>query len=189
MQLNTASYGELTFRSSVLLAKGIPSRLLRVERGGGVATACFAPELAQTPVRARGAKLLGIKYERCCQEELSDEFGSEYVASPFLRYTTLGDTARHYGCIPDGLHIDWDNRQVTIIEMKLKYTTEADWQVQSLYKPIVRRLFPSFHVRAVVLCKYTDPSVSSPFNIKPTESVVHFIKSSSGPYGLARRVA
>ena len=189
MQLNTASAGELSSSAPVPSAINIPNRLLRVERGGGVMTACFAPQLPQQSVARRGAKRLGILYEQRCQADLISLFGDEYVASPFLRYVTRGGAARHFSCIPDGLHIDWDSEVVTILEMKLKYTTEADWQTQALYKPIVERLFPDFRIRALVLCKYSDPATYSPFKIRPTNSVAHFIGASQLPYGLTRRVS
>lgn len=164
-----------------------PKRLTRVITSRGIECAFFAPQLAPPPPRRRGAKRLGIMYERRCQEELSDTFGDRYVPSPFLRYSLCGSAAHFYSCIPDGLLFDWCLRQVVIVEMKLRYSSHTDLQIMSVYHPVIERLFPAFTTRALVLCKYFDPATTSYYNVELTESVAEFERGTLS-YGLARRV-
>ena len=90
--------------------------------------------------RVKGARAAGMAYERKVQRYLLDTFPHHYVASPWFTFISNGGAKRKW-CQPDGLLIDIRNGLITIVEVKLRHTSDAWWQTRQLYLPVLQRLF------------------------------------------------
>jgi hypothetical protein len=116
-------------------------------------------------VRRRGRRALGVKYEKQAQEYLQLHLGEKYVPSPWLRYRN--DRGWNW-CQPDGLILDVAQLRVVVIEIKYSHTANAWWQVEQLYKPVLRALFKEqgqWRFDACEVVRWYDPLVAFPTNI------------------------
>ena len=91
------------------------------------------------PSRAKGAKAVGLRYER----KVLDRFSRfpHFIPSPWFRYTLRGLPNRVNYAQPDGMFIDIATGIVTIIEVKYAHTADAYFQLVDKYIPIVSRFF------------------------------------------------
>lgn len=90
--------------------------------------------------RVTGARAAGMRYERKVQRYLFDIYPHHYIASPWITFEkTKG--AKRIWCQPDGLLIDIRFGLITVVEIKLRHTSDAWWQTRQLYLPVVQRLF------------------------------------------------
>lgn len=80
--------------------------------------------------------------------------------SPRIRY-----------CQPDGLLFSGDLRYVIIIEIKLRHTAKAWWQLKHKYAPILKAMFPWIEVRYVEFTRWYDLATEFPEAIVLREDV------------------
>lgn len=97
------------------------------------------PLFGQRNQRRKGRRAMGIKYERKVQGALAEQFGEEYIPSPWFQYLS-GDAPRMQWCQPDGLHVDLPGGRITIVEVKYQHTVDAWYQLYR-YLAIVRHVF------------------------------------------------
>lgn len=108
------------------------------------------------PRRVRGAKLSGLAYERRAQEYLEERLEGLYVRSPWIAYKLKAEKQVRF-CQPDGIYFNFAQLYIGIIELKLKHTAEAYWQIKNLYEPLLKVIFPKhFTFRAIEMCKWFD---------------------------------
>lgn len=125
------------------------------------ATICpRAPSFAVRTSARKGAKADGLRYERKVQDHLS-ALSDHYLVGPWILYVIEG---RPFWCQPDGLHFDVARGLVTIVEIKLRHTPEAQRQLRGVYEPVIRRMFPHpfWGVRLVEVCRWFDPDTRFP---------------------------
>ena len=79
-------------------------------------------------------------YETKAQQRLLDLYGECYIPSPWFKYFDLAEEKVKW-CQPDGLLIDIHKGTITIVEIKLKHTPNAWWQLQFKYLPVVKKVF------------------------------------------------
>lgn len=119
----------------------------------------------------RGAKWQGIKYERKAQEHLQKLYGERYVASPWIRYFDLVEEKLKW-CQPDGIYFDVYRGLIVIVEIKLRHTPIAWWQLEKKYRPLVSHLFgPDFKVAVVEFVKWYDGTEPYPAPISLRRSL------------------
>jgi len=140
-----------------------PSRL---RLAGNVTDASLSPRDAFPPATTRGikgAKAAGIRYERKAQSHLCAKYPLTYVQGPWLTYRTLGHP-RPYYCQPDGLFVDFERGVVTIVEIKIKHTATAWWQLRRLYEPVLRNLLGPdlWEFSFLEIVRWYDPHVAFP---------------------------
>jgi len=90
------------------------------------------------PKKVIGARARGIKYEEKAQRHMDFMAPGRYVPGPWFKYTN--DDGK-YWCQPDGLLFDFSRGTITIVEFKLKHTSDAWWQTRRLYEPVVSKIF------------------------------------------------
>jgi hypothetical protein len=83
------------------------------------------------------------------------------------------------------LLLDIERRKVLIIEIKYSHTSDAFWQMENVYCPVVKRFFPEgWGISTVEVVKWYDPSVVCPrkvtlreslLDVKPNEFAVHIL--------------
>jgi hypothetical protein len=92
------------------------------------------------PNRAKGAKAVGLRYEKRVLEFLASKH-KHFVASPWFRYTLRNLPNRINYAQPDGMFIDISQGLITLVEIKYAHTADAYFQLVDKYVPIVSRFF------------------------------------------------
>jgi hypothetical protein len=118
------------------------------------------------PVRT-AAQRSGQRYERRAHQALSARFSPErgtllYAPAMWIAYSVSGEGKLHWAQ-PDGLLIDLKRGLITVLEIKIRHTTDAWWQLRKLYEPLIRKLFGSAWRYAVCeVVRWYDPVVRWP---------------------------
>ena len=121
----------------------------------------WSDDVPRSNFRARGAKKVGLAYERRVLDVLSAIYGSAFEASPVIRYDVgSGERRKSKAAIPDGIlrFGQW----VLVIEVKLAHTERVWEQLMMRYLPLVRALEPQRQVRTIEVCRSYDPAISLP---------------------------
>jgi hypothetical protein len=131
----------------------------------------IGPFGTQAPVPQTEAQRIGLRYERKVHEHFSRRF-SNYGASQWISYK-CGKGFDVRWAQPDGLMLDMEKGQVTIIEIKIRHTERAWWQLRQLYEPLVKFLFPQWTIGLCEVCRTFDPAVAwpEPFHFTPPNNV------------------
>jgi len=104
----------------------------------------------------------GIRYERKAHQYLAERFPSGHVLAPWVSFKSR-ERIGYFHCQPDALILDLRRNSITVVEIKLKHTSDAWWQVRQLYMPVVQHIFgPSWDYIAVELAKWFDPHTKFP---------------------------
>lgn len=111
----------------------------------------------------KGAKGRGIRYEERVQRYLLDAFPTLYVPSPWLHFRESGYESFRW-CQPDGMLIDAPKGVITLVEIKYSHTSDAWWQLNHLYRPVVQTLFPPrlWRIEVCEVVRWYDPAVAFP---------------------------
>ena len=129
-----------------------------MRHAGGVTQAYYSgwPPFALRR-RCTGRRAAGVRYEKAVQTHLRAQ-SHLYLDSPWLRF--LDETGWHW-CQPDGMHLDFAAGILTIVEVKYQHTPQAWEQMEELYSPVLRHLFPAFlwQIRYLEVVKWYDPAV------------------------------
>lgn len=130
--------------------------------------------------RHTAAQAAGIRYEKLALSHLVELV--PLVPHPAFKFFASGFDQY---AIPDAIVVDAAERILTIIEIKIRHTSDACFQLNNLYKPIVQKAFPHMLVNLLEVCKSFDAEVSLPQHFKLVQDPVHFTKSyQSGVLGI-----
>lgn len=152
--------------SSASKPRLVPPR--RFTPAGKVLRAFFSPSppnFAAGIRRASGRRGKGQRYERDVQEALLSRYPDAYVPSLWIRFLREeANGSREWAwCQPDGILLDIRSSRLTIVEIKLKHTEQAWWQIRRLYEPVLRAIFgDGWKYQAVEICRWLDPQTSFP---------------------------
>lgn len=114
---------------------------------------------------AKGAKRNGQKYEECAQKYLTEVYGNNYIPGPWFKFFDKG-TEQLKWCQPDGLLIDVKRGLITIVEIKLKHTSRAWWQLEKKYLPVLKHIFgEDFKFAMVEMVKWYDCAETFPCEV------------------------
>lgn len=116
------------------------------------------PGIANTS-KMRGSRRAGISFERKVGERLNSLFHEGAWGDVWIGYESSKKTSY---CSPDFIVIDVILGLITVVECKLTHTDDAYYQLNNLYIPVVKKLFPGFEVRGVEVCKNFDRSTRYP---------------------------
>lgn len=112
--------------------------------------------------RVKGARGAGLAYERKAHGYLSERYPYLYIPGPWLRFRNPQSYEWRY-CQPDGFILDLQKLHLTLIEIKLKHTQFAWWQLLHLYAPVLRKLFgKDFSYSCCEVVKWFDPHTPFP---------------------------
>lgn len=97
---------------------------------------------------------LGLAYEQKVQDVLAAIYADRFVCDmPIL----FEDRRGLHRCIPDGI-LRLDATSIVIIEVKLRHTSRAWWQLERLYCPVIRALVgPAARIFRAEICRSYDP--------------------------------
>lgn len=113
------------------------------------------------PAPRRGAKGLGARFEKKALAP-SPHVADRLLPGPILDFVQGSKPQR---AIPDALLWSTDWNSICVIEVKLRHSADAFYQIQNFYLPLVSRIFPSFRICSLELCKFYDPSVKLPRSV------------------------
>ena len=100
------------------------------------------------------AKKLGIRFEKQVSQSFSSLYHERWVPQFAFRFNG------NQRAIVDGLLFSEDFKAATIVEIKLRHTGDAFYQVWDFYKPIVDRAFKGIiPLSCLEICRYYDPGV------------------------------
>ena len=151
-------------RSSQINLRNLCPPPRRFRPAGEVTFAEFIspPPFVVTRRTKNKARADGIRYEKKAHKYLADTYEDECVIAPWITFTSKGRTKPSY-CQPDTILLDIRRGTITIIEIKIKHTADAWWQVRRLYLPVVQCIFGSdWEYIAVELTKWFDPHTKFP---------------------------
>ncbi len=103
----------------------------------------------------------GVNYEAKAQKYLSKFYGPRYVPAPWFQFMEAGDSRIGY-CQPDGLLFANDLSQVTIVEIKLRHTDQAWWQLRHKYGPVLKYVYPWMRIAYCELVQWYDIAIPFP---------------------------
>lgn len=131
---------------------------------GRIVSAGFAknPPPFDTGGRTRGVRRLGQVYEYKWQEYAEQRF-DYYVPSPWLVFRSETKPYVQW-CQPDGLLFLPEKLSIIIVEVKLRHTDVAFWQIEKLYEPVLRKCFEgrTWSFRRLEVVKWFDPAAYFP---------------------------
>lgn len=115
----------------------------------------------------RGKPREGIRYEHKVHEEFTRRYRDSYIPSIWLEYELPNDVYLHR-CQPDGLIINLNTGIITVIEVKLKHTGQAYYQLLNLYLPVLACIFPQKMWKLVPceVVKWFDPITPFPTQVQ-----------------------
>ena len=135
--------------------------------------AFVVPRRSKNPARASG-----VRYEKKVFKYLSETYPEECVIAPWIRFESGGGTKPSY-CQPDTILLDIRRGTITVVEIKIKHTSDAWWQVRRLYLPVVRCIFGSdWEYIAVEITKWFDPHTKFPERFEFVDASDDFAKLS-----------
>ncbi len=110
-----------------------------------------------------GSQIAGLAHEKKGHKFFQSSFGpeGEYIKSPWIWFHVDGVKKQRW-CQPDGLLLREDLHLITIIEFKLKHTTDAWWQLRKLYEPVIEKIYPGWDIRVLEVVKHPDPDQVMP---------------------------
>lgn len=102
-----------------------------------------------------------MKYEARVHQHLSQLYGNAYVSSPWFQYQDSGETKVRY-CQADGLLFDAELRRLIIVEVKLRHTAMAWWQLRHKYGPVLAHIYPWMEIAYCEVVQWFDVSIPFP---------------------------
>lgn len=134
----------------------------------GIPPEYILKSLASTVVRSRSSQD-GLRYEKKVIQLLQKQL-PELVAGPWIKFVAgrIYQTRERW-CQPDAFWADHDNKRVYVFEVKLSHTSNSWWQLQRLYIPVLRVIFPGYEFVPIEICKWYDPHTAFPviFKLEP----------------------
>ncbi len=158
----------------------------RFHPAGEVLSAEFVkPPSFVVPRRSRSqAHASGIRYERRVHEHLAETFPIQAVLGPWIKFTSRGRDSPLY-CQPDALLLDLRGGTITVVEIKIKHTSDAWWQIRRLYAPVVEHIFgEGWTYIAIEIAKWFDPHTRFPEEFTFVDDLSSVTKLSSEAFYL-----
>lgn len=126
----------------------------------------FGAKINMPKPKGQAAKL-GLRFEKAVLEKLHLSFNDRLITGVPLSFqegaSRNGFYQRPSTAIPDGLLLSPCKRVLCILELKLRHSTDAWFQLNRFYLPIMGRICgSSMRLRVLEICKYYDPGVRLP---------------------------
>ena len=102
-----------------------------------------------------------MTYERRVHDHMRSLYGGAYIPAPWFQYQDAGESRVRY-CQPDGLLFDRRLQRVVIVEVKLRHTDKAWWQLRHKYGPVVSHVYPWMEIAYCEVVQWFDVSIPFP---------------------------
>lgn len=131
--------------------------------------------------RLTAAQAAGIRYERKVFRKFERAFPHFISHLPVLYRDGKGKLQR---IIPDGIIFGRLPDRITIMECKLRHSTDAWNQLAHLYLPVLREAFPNYRIKLLEVCRYFDPNVVLPTDYEIVRSLEDFEARPISKFGI-----
>lgn len=101
----------------------------------------------------------GVRFEARVVSTLSEQYRQRFISNLPFTFKTCSAQGK---AIPDGLLFSSNGSEASIVEIKLRHSGDAWWQLERFYLPIVREALRVFRITAVEVVKHFDPWVKLP---------------------------
>ena len=125
---------------------------------GDIRDASFADSSPYAGKRSRpsGAQRAGLAYQKRIEVFLRDTVPSSSLdVGPWLWYVDA--CGRRSYCQPDFLIRE--PSRVVVVEVKIRWTADAWYQLRRVYLPVLSRAMPSARLVPLVICRSYDPAI------------------------------
>lgn len=102
-----------------------------------------------------------MKYEAAVHVHLKSIYGRAYVQSPWFVFQEEDETRVRF-CQPDALLFDTKLSRIVIVEVKLRHTEKAWWQLKHKYATVVREVYPWMEIAYCEVVQWFDISIPFP---------------------------
>lgn len=122
-----------------------PPKNFKQVKGLTVARLVNTPQFAQAPKKATGSRRKGLIYEARVQDFLERTCGEDWIPfnGPWFEFE---DIFGHRYAQADWFGVNVAKGLICIVEIKLSRVARAWWQLNGLYEPLVKKIFPYFDV-------------------------------------------
>lgn len=111
--------------------------------------------------RHSGAQKAGLAYQKrivaLLGEELCAARGWRTLPGPWYCYRTADDRLRY--CQPDLLLLNDEEHKGIIVEIKVRWTSDAWWQLRRLYLPVLQCAMQGWSFLPLTICRSYDPAI------------------------------
>lgn len=145
---------------------------------GPTAEVKFRPSSYRAAEGLTSAQKNGLRYESYVQKLLQQKF-SNYHAGPYIHFLDRG-IART--CQPDGV-LCFDH-SIFVFEIKYQHVPEAWWQLEKLYAPLLRLLFPSHPIALIEVCRSYDPATPFPCSTTQFSDLDEWVSRPRSDFGV-----
>lgn len=156
--------------SSQMKSLGPPKKFKPV-KGLIAANVVDEPQFVQGVRAPTGVKGKGIRYEARVVEYLERDLPDTWVGIPGMWFEFVDGSGNRFAQ-PDWLGFDVPHGLIVIAEMKLTRVRQAWWQLNRLYQPLVRKVFPEWDI-ALVEITTEIKNVSIPESVSLIQSITH----------------
>lgn len=109
--------------------------------------------------RKTGAQRAGLSYQKKVGRFLSAHADpGTVVDGPWFAFND--DSLPLHYCQPDFLLLSIS--EVVVVEVKIRWTSDAWWQLRKLYAPVVQKHYPSRTVSVLTISRGYDPAIRCP---------------------------
>lgn len=153
------SFAEQSLGNSVLRSGGPPPDLF-IPKEILSAWETSDPYAHRAKSSSTSAQKLGLAYQRKITKWIQEGDCSSWTVRPGVWYC-YHDPLRRRFCQPDILLIDESSKCMVVVEVKLRWSCAAWWQLSKLYIPVLRRVFgPEWTLIPLCVTKSYDPSIA-----------------------------
>lgn len=111
------------------------------------------------------AQRAGLAYQRKMEKFCVSRDGQWVVrCGVWYCYCDVGGRRRY--CQPDILLLDYQNKCAVVVEVKLRWTPDAWWQLQRLYIPVLQRALSDWILIPLCITKSYDPAIPVPEEVR-----------------------
>ena len=103
-------------------------------------------------------------YEARVHEHVKAAYGGAYVPNPWFQYQDAAESRVRY-CQPDGLLFDARLQRLVIVEVKLRHTAKAWWQLRHKYGPILKAVYPWMDIAYCEVVQWYDIGTDFPESV------------------------
>lgn len=114
------------------------------------------PAFLAATKRVKGARGKGLRYEAKVTKWLNGQVGKEWktYSQQCLKYL---NNEGHIGyCIPDWYAVNETREEILLVEIKLTRVARAWWQLNELYVPMLRFLYPGYAIACVEIASRVE---------------------------------
>ena len=109
--------------------------------------------------------------------------GERCILGPWIKFKSANQPGKFLWCQPDALILNIRLGTINIVEIKLRHTSDAWWQIRSLYEPVVRRIFgKEWEYLPIEIVKWFDPHTKFPERLEFVKDVIDIPMLSPGKF-------